>query len=221
MSQFEHDNSSEYIQMSPVARYYNDVNVVRENLTSAILAVMDLVRSSATDGDAALTAMLASEMMPMEWEMENDIVIAKEKLAILPLHTIARDLEDSRYDLDDLKEWYRESLRGIRMITNDIHTNACLQYTQPAHKMCDYSTVCPRRYSQQFLLLPAMAPDFSKDIYKTAPKREFTIVKHKLNLAMSQELIKFDECEDIKEAYELKYNTYMSTRTIESSDYTT
>jgi hypothetical protein len=214
----EYEESSEYKPMSPMMRYYNDINVVRESETSAMLAIDNLVQNFPIDNKMLFTKMMDSDLRPREWEMENDIVIAKEKLALLPLYVIGPELEDSSCDLDDLKLWYRDSLRGTRMIAQDIHTDECLNHTQPAHRMCDYSTTCPRRFSQQFLLFPAITPDFNKDIYKTAPKREFTIVMHKLDLAMSQGLIGFDACEDLRGEYKARYETYMSTRSLSEPD---
>lgn len=218
MSQFEHESPSDYTEMSPTRRYYNDINYVRENLTSAILAIDSLVQHTPFDSDVLFKKMLASEMMPMDWEMENDIVIAKEKLSLLPIHVHAKELENSDFDLSSLKNWYQDLLSGISMITNDIHTNDCLQSMQTAHDMCDYSTTCPRRYVQRYLLAPALHPDFTDDIYKTAPKRQFTIVKDKLDLAISNKIITAEACEGVRETYETQYNNYMSKRSINSPD---
>lgn len=191
---------------------------MRENHTSAILAIVDFTKKLPIDHQSAFSSMMASDKMPMEWEMENDIIIAKEKLALLPLCAIAPELEQSSCDLDDLKAWYKEALRGARMVTQDIHTDECLQHVNPAHDMCDYSATCPRRFSYQFVMHSAIYPDFTKDIYKTAPKREFIIVRHKLDLAISQGLIGFDQCEDIREKYGEMYEGYMNSRSLSAPD---
>jgi hypothetical protein len=218
MSESQPKDESEYVPLSPVMRYYNDINATMSEV-SIVMAMDNLVDSLPIETATMFQTLRESAYMPFDWEIEHDQVIAKEKLAMLPLYAIGPELENSDCDLDDLKEWYRDSLRGIRMVTQDIHTKDCLSaYTDPTHEMCDFSTTCPQRSMQYFLLHSAKTPDFSKDIYKTAPKREFTIVKDKLALAMSQSIISFDMHEILVGRYAAQYNTYMSKRSLSKSD---
>lgn len=219
MSESESRSESEYVPMSPVIRYYNDINLAAMSETSVVMALDNLVSSFPVEPATVFQKLRDSEYMPFDWEIEHDRVVAKEKLAILPLCVLGPQLEDSDCDLDELKEWYRDSLRGIRMVTQDIHTRDCLSaYAESTHEMCDYSTTCPQRFMEHFLLHPAKIPDFSKDIYKTAPKREFTIVKNKLTLAMRQDILTFIEHEMLMEKYTAQYDSYMYKRSLSEPD---
>lgn len=219
MSEFESKKESEeYVEMSPITHYYNDVYFVRESQISAIMALDNLVQGFPVDHQEVFVKMMKSDFMPDEWEMENNIVTAKEKLAMLPLVVLAPVLEDSNCDLDDLKLWYYEAMRGVRLIAQGIHTDECLKCEQSVHGMCDYSMVCPRQFSQRFLIEPAITPDFGKDIYKTAPKREYAIVKNKVSLAIQQNLIESDAGQEIRKGYQVMYNAYMNKRAIGRPD---
>ncbi|MET0980212.1 MAG: hypothetical protein ABWX90_03085 [Candidatus Saccharimonadales bacterium] len=221
MSESQPKDESEYVTLSPVMRYYNDINLATMSEDLIVTSLDNLIDNVPAEKTTMFQAIRESAYMPFDWEIEYDRIIAKEKLALLPLYVVGPELENSNCDLDDLKEWYRDSLRGIRMVTRDIHTNDCLsKHTAPTHEMCDFSTTCPLRSMKYFLLQAAKTPDFSKDIYKTAPKREFTIVKDKLALAMSQSIINFDMHEILMDRYSTQYNAYMSKRSLSKSDRT-
>jgi hypothetical protein len=217
MSEFESKDESEHISLTPILRYYNDVKVYVDT-RSVVMSIDELTHVFPLNQREVAKKMIESEAMPFDWELDNDPVISKEKLSLLPLAVIAPELEKSGCDLDHLKMWYAECIKGIRMVTQDIHTKECLRHHQLGHEMCDYSTTCPQRYIEKFLVRSAVDIDFSKDIYKSAPKREFTIVKNKLSLAMLCDVLTFDESYDLLEEYTARYNDFMSNASANEPD---
>lgn len=209
MSESGSKNEFEYIEPSPIMRYYNDISIY-VSTKSVIMSIDELVVKFPVNQRDVVQKMIESDTMPFDWELDNNQVIAKEKLSLLPLSIIAPELEKSSCDLDDMKAWYAECIKGIRMVTKDIHTKECLRHRQPGHEMCDFSTTCPQRYIEQFLVGPAVDTDFTKDIYKSAPKREFTIVRNKLALAMRFSVLTFDESSDLMEVYTDRYVEFIS-----------
>jgi hypothetical protein len=217
MSESESKNEFEYVEPTPVMRYYYDVTTYA-SIKSVIMSIDELVNNFPLNKTEVVQKMVESEAMPFDWELDNDPVIAKEKLSLLPLSVIAPELEKSSCDLDDMKMWYADCIRGIRLVTKDIHTEECLRHHQLGHEMCDFSTTCPQRFIEKFLVRSAVETDFSKDIYKTAPKREFTIVKNKLALAIRFSVLTFDESYDLMDAYSERYRDFMSDSPANETD---
>jgi hypothetical protein len=116
MNESESKNESEYIPPTPILRYYNDVNVY-VSVASVIMSIDELVGNFPVDKGWVVQKMVKSDIMPSDWDMDYDPIIAKEKLSLLPLSVIAPELEKSSCDLDDMKMWYAECIKGIRMVT--------------------------------------------------------------------------------------------------------
>ncbi|MDB5186532.1 MAG: hypothetical protein JWM07_4 [Candidatus Saccharibacteria bacterium] len=218
MSESEPQGNPEYVEMTPITRYYSDVANLINSESYVTMSLHSLLESFPVDREKVLDEMRSSLFMPFDWEIAHDPVIAKEKLAMLPLSVIQSELEKANCDVDEIKSWYDNAVGGIRAVTLEVHSNHCLDRKAPNHLMCDFSTDCPLLFTERFLLREAEDPDFSKPMYRTAPDRQFTLTKNNIGIAIKQQFISSEIGDSILELYAFKFNQFMVCRTSNPSD---
>lgn len=218
MSESEPQGSPEYVEMTPITRYYSDVANLINSESYITMSLHSLLESFPVDREKVLDKMRASVFMPFDWEITHDPVIAKEKLAMLPLSIIHSELDRINCDVDKVRSWYDNAVGGIRAVTLEVHSNSCLDHKAPNHLMCDFSTDCPLLFAERFLLREAEDPDFSKPMYQEAPDRQFTLIKNNIGIAIKQQFISPEMGDSILELYAFKFNQFMMCRTPSSTD---
>lgn len=194
--------------ISPIRRYYFDVERTVDDKTNAIMAMLRLTDSLPPEIDLNIESIISSEGMPFEWEYDHDLRIAKEKLAILPLIVIGPQLDSSYCSPNKIRNWYGDAIRGMKMLTKDYHDNSCLESEVDWHRMCASSTDCPILILKRYLIQDTIAPDFTMKMYEDDHKRGFQVATTKLITGFEQGLLGEDTRDNLLEEYKKQYIRY-------------
>lgn len=217
MSEKDPGVNAEYESMSPVRRYYNDVYYL-QTADRAYDAVKNLYEYLPCIPTLPVTAVLESGLMPYDFEYDADLRIAKEKLALLPLIAFSDDLDDSLCSTGGVEAWYDDAVSHIRMVVDSDHGATCLNYDEsnPRHKMCGMSSVCPWRYLKEFLGDSAFNHDFSDSLYRHRPDRARRLVLAKLRVGQGHGILTPIYAEQAAESYTASLRQYLHGTTDES-----
>jgi hypothetical protein len=203
-------------QISPIRKYYFDVERTVDCKTDAVMAMSRLIDSLPSELDITIDSITSHEGMPFDWEYDHDLRIAKEKLAILPLLVVGPQLDESSISSSDLKEWYDDAIRGIKFSVKEDHTTKCLEHEADWNCMCESSTYCPVITAKKYLLQDAEMPDFSSKMYENNLSRGFEIATAKLAIGVEYELLEGEARINLLEEYKKMYIRHTVPLQIES-----
>lgn len=213
MSEKEPAAEHEYKEMSGIIKYYHDINTTVRSENDAFMAIVRLVESSPLALPPSPSLLMNTEYMPSEWCIDNDIREAKELLSVLPICYMAPELEKSDVKAEDVLAWYKDALRGARMIIGGDHGIACLKVEHGVHyDNCEKSFVCPHRVIETQLTKGMMLPDFNDEIYSGNPNRAYEINTNKIMLGVEQGILLPGNAETLKVRYELQYEEWTRSR---------
>ncbi|MET0980369.1 MAG: hypothetical protein ABWX90_03875 [Candidatus Saccharimonadales bacterium] len=208
MSEQPPDREHEPSQMSPVRKYYFDVEQTVDGETDAVMAMARLIDSLPLEIDITVDSIASHPGMPSDWEYDHDLRIAKEKLAILPLLVIGPQLDESSVSPSDIKGWYDDVIGGIEYVAKDDHSLKCLACETDWGGMCDSSAECPVIITKKYLLQGAEMPDFFSKMYGANPSRGFEITIAKIAISVEYGLLKATSSIDLLEEYREKYERH-------------
>jgi hypothetical protein len=194
--------------ISPIRRYYFDVQHTVDTKTDAIMAMSRLTDSLPAEADISVDAIIGQQGMPFDWEYDHDLRIAKEKLAVLPLLVVGPKMDESYISPSEVKDWYYDAIRGVKSLVKDEHTANCLEHEMDWHFMCESSTDCPIIIAKRYLLKDTEMPDFSSKMYERNFSRGFEIATAKLAIGVEYGLLDGDAKTNLLEAYKKMYIRY-------------
>jgi hypothetical protein len=208
MSEQPHERDEQPPVISPIRRYYFDLDRTVDDVTKTVDAMSRLVDSLPMDIDTNIDDIMRDHRVPFDWEYDYDLRIAKEKLAYLPLIVIGPQLDNSNYPVVELGKWYSDALRGINDLTKETHDDRCLESESQWHFLCEHSTDCPLLIAKGYLLHDTVMPNFANKMYQDDHRRAFQVATTKLGVCTQQGLIEPEERGVILEEYKKKYIGY-------------
>lgn len=208
MSEQPHEREYQPPVISPIRRYYFDVDRTVDDVQKTVMAMSRLIDSLPSEIDANLDDIMRNNRVPLDWEYDYDPRIAKEKLAIVPLLVVGPQLDNSSIPVDELRQWYDDLLRGMQALTKDAHDERCLKFESGWHFLCDSSTECPIRIAKQYLIHDTVMPNFTNKMYQDDHKRAFQVATTKLSVCTQQGLLQPETRVSILEEYKKKYIRY-------------
>ncbi|MDB5186534.1 MAG: hypothetical protein JWM07_6 [Candidatus Saccharibacteria bacterium] len=212
----EHSSSSkhEYEPMSTVTRYYNDLYYLNGRYANAVQAIDNLIDNSPVPLNTSVDKLIGNEYQNLEWQLDVEPRIARERLTLLPIVIIADKIDASDLEVTQAQQWYRQLFTGITMNISDDHPDKCLdaEVLGHHHKMCATSTDCPRIFIKQYLVSELNNPEFSDDIYKMNPRRMYEIMRVKVQAGIKNEFIEEEYAKLMFSNYSDRYNVYVANR---------
>ena len=202
--------------MSAIKRYYNDVERHVDDDRDVVMAVSRLLDELPFNSKLTLDAIAQGDNLQLPFNDEYSIEprIAKEKMLLIPLEYIGKEVEESALSTDDVYDWYDETIKEVVRITSELHGRECInKYQYTKHQMCDHSTICPRRYLEEYLKSDTEMPDFSKRLYQEDPERMRTITISKLKLGVEHDILTASKIVKRQELYELQFKGWMRSHT--------
>lgn len=214
MSEQSSNSEYEHEPMSAVTRYYNDLYYLHGRYTNATQAIDNLVENSPIPLNTSVDKLIGNEYKNLEWQLDVEPRIAREKLILLPIVVIADKIDASDLETTQAQQWYRQAFTGITINIRDDHPDTCLDAEDFGHhhKMCTTSTDCPRIFIKQYLVSELNNPEFSDDIYKMNPRKMYEIMRVKVQSGIKNGFIEEEYAKLMFSNYSDRYNVYVTNR---------
>lgn len=192
-------------ELSPISRYYYDLQRVADKYESLLMAAERLLED---DGDYQGYELNQIAYPPLELYETNQRV-AWEQFVLLPMKLVAPKL-DMMLKVDELRGWYQEAVEDALAVVTGMHGEECVGGgIESRTSVCMFSEECPFVYLANTLRRPINTFEFNTFDYVIDPERARKIATMKIEVACQNHLESATFMESLIDRYELAYNRWI------------